>query len=101
MSVILKGLCMAAGAALLSTVAAAQQTPRDPDWALLQKETLAHFQALIRFDTQDPPGREQEAADYLQKVLTNEGIPVEVFTLDKGRPNIVARLKGSGRKRPL
>ncbi len=86
--------------ALLSTVAAAQ-TPRDPDWALLQKETLAHFQALIRFDTQDPPGREQEAADYLQKVLTNEGIPVEVFTLDKGRPNIVARLKGSGRKRPL
>ena len=100
MSAILKGLCVAAGAALLSGGVGAQ-SPRDPDWASMQKETLAHFQALVRFDTQDPPGREQEAADYLQNVLTNEGIPVEVFTLDKGRPNIVARLKGSGRKRPL
>ena len=100
MKAILKGLCVASGAAALSTAVTAQ-APRDPDWPSLQKETLAHFQALIRFDTQDPPGREQEAADYLQKVLTAEGIPVEVFTLDKGRPNIVARLKGSGRKRPL
>ena len=101
MKSILRGLCLAIGAALFSTVVAAQQAPRDADWASLQKETLAHFQALVRFDTQDPPGREQEAADYLQKVLTSEGIPVEVFTLDKGRPNIVARLKGTGRKRPL
>jgi acetylornithine deacetylase/succinyl-diaminopimelate desuccinylase-like protein len=100
MSAILKGLFIAVSAALLSPVVAAQ-APRDADWASLQKETLAHFQALVRFDTQDPPGREQEAADYLQKVLTNEGIPVEVFTLDKGRPNIVARLKGTGKKRPL
>jgi acetylornithine deacetylase/succinyl-diaminopimelate desuccinylase-like protein len=101
MSAILKNLCLAITSALLGTVVTTAQTARDPDWAALQKETLAHFQALIRFDTQDPPGREQEAADYLHKVLTNEGIPVEVFTLDKGRPNIVARLKGSGRKRPL
>jgi acetylornithine deacetylase/succinyl-diaminopimelate desuccinylase-like protein len=96
----LKGLGLAAAAALFSTAVTAQAT-RNPDWASLQKETLGHFQALIRFDTQDPPGREQEAADYLQKILTNEGIPVEVFTLEKGRPNIVARLKGSGGKRPL
>src|SRR5512145_3161028 len=100
MAAMLKAVFAAGGAAVLAAVAYAQP-PVSPDWAAVQRETLEHFRALVRFDTQDPPGREQEAADYLQKVLTNEGIPVEVFTLDKGRPNIVARLKGSGRKRPL
>ena len=95
-----KGFMTAVTAAAISTAASAQQPP-GPDWKALQRETLEHFQALVRFDTQDPPGREQEAADYLRQVLTREGIPVEVFTLEQGRPNIVARLKGSGRKRPL
>ena len=95
-----KSLIAAATAAAMWTAASAQQ-PAGPDWKALQRETLDHFQALVRFDTQDPPGREQEAGDYLRQVLTREGIPVEVFTLEQGRPNIVARLKGSGRKRPL
>ena len=95
----LKRLLVAATAAGVSTIAFAQ--PASPDWAAVQRETLEHFQALVRIDTQDPPGGEQKAADYLQQVLSREGIPVQVFTLDKGRPNIVARLKGSGRKRPL
>ena len=100
MTAVLKRLLVAGMTAWLSTLAFAQ-SPLSPDWTAFQRETLEHFQALVRFDTQDPPGREQEAADYLQQVLTREGIPVQVFTLDKGRPNIVARLKGSGRKRPL
>ena len=99
-TMLIKGLRAAGIAAVMSITAAAQQ-PAAPDWKALQRETLEHFQALVRFDTQDPPGREQEAADYLHQVLTREGIAVEVFTLDQGRPNIVARLKGSGRKRPL
>jgi acetylornithine deacetylase/succinyl-diaminopimelate desuccinylase-like protein len=86
---------------LLLSASVAAQPAAGPDWAALRKETLEHFQALVRFDTTDPPGREQAAADYLQQVLTREGVPTEVFTLDSGRPNIVARLKGSGRKRPL
>ncbi|MGD8324810.1 MAG: peptidase M20, partial [Gammaproteobacteria bacterium] len=39
------------------------------DWAELNAETLRHFQALIRFDTSDPPGNERPAAEYLQQVL--------------------------------
>ena len=62
---------------------------------------MGHFQALVRMDTSDPPGGEQPAADYLKQVLEAEGIPVETFALEAHRPNIVARLKGSGRKRPL
>jgi len=55
----------------------------------------------VRFDTADPPGNEQPAADYLKSVLEAEGIPARIYTLEPNRPNVVARLAGSGRKRPL
>jgi acetylornithine deacetylase/succinyl-diaminopimelate desuccinylase-like protein len=71
------------------------------DWAAIEAETLRHFQALVRMDTSDPPGNEKPAADYVKSVLEREGIPVEVFALEAHRPNVVARLKGSGSKRPL
>ena len=72
-----------------------------PNWPAVEAETLTHFQALLRFDTSDPPGREREAVDYLKKVLTAEGIEVQEFSNESHRPNLVARLKGSGARRPL
>ncbi len=83
---------------LLAVVTATAQTTHSPQ---LDEETLRHFQALVRLDTSDPPGNEQPAAEYLKKVLEAEGIPVEILALESRRPNVVARLKGSGRKRPL
>jgi len=79
---------------------AAPQSPL-PDWAAVEQETLRHYQALLKFDTSDPPGNEKPAADYLASVLAAEGIPVEVFALEPNRPNVVARLRGSGKKRPV
>ena len=95
--------------ALLLSAAASAQRPApalsgvegSPDWALVEEETLRHFQALVRVDTSDPPGNEQPAAGYLRQVLEKEGIPVQLFTLEPNRPNVVARLKGNGGKRPL
>ena len=84
----------------LSTSVSGQQGSV-PDWAAVEAETMRHFQALVRFDTSDPPGNEKPAADYVREVLEKEGIPVQTFTLEPNRPNIVARLKGNGRKRPL
>ena len=52
-------------------------------------------------DTSDPPGNELPAAEYLKRMLEQEGIPVEMLALEKHRPNVLARLKSSGRKRPL
>jgi acetylornithine deacetylase/succinyl-diaminopimelate desuccinylase-like protein len=72
-----------------------------PDWKKIEEETLRHFQAILKFDTSDPPGNEKPAADYLKQVLEAEGIPVEVVALEPHRPNVIARLKGSGAKRPL
>lgn len=87
-------------AVLVSAVGFAQ-APSQPDWGRIEAETLGHFQALVRFDTADPPGGEEPVAQYLKQVLEKEGIPVQVFTLEARRPNIVARLKGGGKKRPL
>ena len=88
-------------AALAASSGGRVQGPAQPDWSQQEAETLRHFQSLVRFDTSDPPGNEAPAAEYLRKVLEGEGIPVEVLALEPHRPNIVARLKGSGRKRPL
>jgi acetylornithine deacetylase/succinyl-diaminopimelate desuccinylase-like protein len=86
---------------LLSAAVLAAQTPQPPDWARVEDETMRHFQTLLRFDTSDPPGTEIAAAEYLKKVLEAEGITVQTFALEPARPNVVARLKGSGAKRPL
>ena len=73
----------------------------EPDWTGSKRRRSEHFQELVRFDTSDPPGGEAPAVDYLKRVLEQEGIPVEVFALEANRPNLVARLKGTGKKRPL
>lgn len=87
--------------AVLVPAAAAAQAPRQVDWANVEAETLAHFQALVRMNTADPPGGERPAAEYLRHVLEAEGIPAQILESEPNRTNIVARLKGSGRKRPI
>ncbi len=88
-------------ALFIASLGAASAKAQTPEWSRLESETMEHFQALLRFDTTDPPGGEEPAADYLKQVLEKEGIEVETFALEPHRPNVVARLKGSGKKRPL
>lgn len=72
-----------------------------PDWTSANRELLQHFQALVRLNTSDPPGNEAPAVEYLQKALAAEGIESKTFGIDPKRPNLIARLKGNGSKRPL
>ncbi len=88
------GLLIPAARSAAATATAAED-------AALDAETLRHFQALVRLDTSDPPGGERPAVEYLKGVLEADGIEVKVFALDPNRPNLVARLKGNGAKRPL
>jgi acetylornithine deacetylase/succinyl-diaminopimelate desuccinylase-like protein len=70
--------------------------------AYSQEGEAAHFLAeLIKIDTSNPPGNETKAAEYLKSVLEKEGIPAQIYESAPGRGNIVARLKGNGKKRPL
>ena len=87
--------------ALAATRPAAAQSLPQPKWADVERETLEHFQALLRLDTRNPPGNERRAAEYLKNVFDREGIPARILALDSNRSNVVARLKGTGRKRPL
>jgi acetylornithine deacetylase/succinyl-diaminopimelate desuccinylase-like protein len=74
---------------------------RQTDLPKIEEETLRHFQALIQIDTSDPPGHEAPAVEYLKTALEREGIETKTFALDPKRPNLVARIRGSGKKRPI
>jgi acetylornithine deacetylase/succinyl-diaminopimelate desuccinylase-like protein len=63
-------------------------------WAALGKETTQLLSELLQIDTTNPPGNEYKAIQYLQKKLASEGIESEVLEKEKGRSNLIARLKG-------
>jgi acetylornithine deacetylase/succinyl-diaminopimelate desuccinylase-like protein len=71
------------------------------DWKAVEAGTLRHFQALVRIDTSNPPGNETRAVEYVKQVLEKEGLPYQVFAADPNRANLVARIKGNGRKKPI
>ncbi|HUR35448.1 MAG TPA: M20/M25/M40 family metallo-hydrolase [Vicinamibacterales bacterium] len=98
-----RALLMAIGAvaALAAASLALSAQAAGPDWATLQDETLRHFRTLLQFDTSNPPGNEFLVTDYLKGVLEKEGIAVQIVASDAKRPNLVARLKGSGRRQPV
>jgi len=80
----------------------AQPADRYPvDWTKLTPEILERFTGLLRIDTSNPPGNETAAATHLRQILEKEGIPCQLLALEPERANLVARLKGSGAKRPL
>src|SRR5882724_12190420 len=85
-------------AALFSTSALAQQLP---DFTAAQTEAVKFLGDLVKIDTSNPPGNETRAAEYIKSVLEAEGIPAQIYESAPGRGNVVARLKGSGKKKPL
>jgi acetylornithine deacetylase/succinyl-diaminopimelate desuccinylase-like protein len=54
------------------------------------------LRSLIRFDTVNPPGRERAAQERLAAHLTAAGFECELLGAEPERPNLVARLRGSG-----
>ena len=71
------------------------------DWDSVRAETIEHLQALIRFNTTNPPGNELPLAHYLAKVLTAAGIDTQLFEPAPQRGAVVARLRGDGSQRPV
>ena len=84
---------------LITLCSYAQTKP--PDWVKLQDETMKHFQAILRINSSTATGSEAPVVDYLKSVLDREGISAKVFSNDPKHPNLVARLKGSGKKKPV
>src|SRR6188474_2916698 len=82
----------------VATTFSAQTGLAEPDWKAVNAETLKHFQAVVRFDS---TAKERPLAEYIKKTLDDAGIPAQIVFMESDRPNVVARLKGNGKKRPL
>ena len=87
--------------ALLAFISIAHSQAQEPNWSQIEEETMRHFQAILRLDTSNPPGNETLVVEYLKSVLDKEGIETRVFANDPKRANLIARLRGNGKKRPL
>jgi len=59
------------------------------------------LQDLIRFDTTNPPGKEAECIDYINRLIQSAGIDTRILCQDPARPNLICRLKGNGKAPPL
>jgi acetylornithine deacetylase/succinyl-diaminopimelate desuccinylase-like protein len=71
------------------------------DWDQLLKEAIHHLQEYIRINTVNPPGNEVEGARFFKNIFDAESIPCQIFEPSPGRGNLLATLKGSGKKRPI
>jgi acetylornithine deacetylase/succinyl-diaminopimelate desuccinylase-like protein len=97
-SVAARFLCPLAFALCAAAALAGQQGTAEPDWKAIEPETLEHFRRAVQFDT---TAKERPLAEYIKQVLDKNGIEAKLLALEPDRPNVVARLKGNGRKKPL
>lgn len=88
---------------LCALTAGANSAPAQtaPDWNKLNAETLEYFTTLVRTDTSNPPGHETQIAQYVKSILEKNGISATLVGPDPDRQNLIARLKGSGAKKPI
>ena len=66
------------------------------DWAAVKEEAVEILRDYIRIDTTNPPGREEAAARYLQRILQREGLQPELFLPTPERANLLVKI-GDGK----
>ena len=88
-------------AVLLMSFALRCIASQTPDFTAARDEAVKILSGFIQVDTSNPPGNETKGAEYLKRFLDREGIPSEILALEPSRGNLVARLKGNGKKKPL
>lgn len=79
-------------------------TDRDSPLVKLSEDRMNSVelaQALVRFDSLNPPGREKDCAGYIADLLRDAGLAVTAYEFAPGRPSIVARLSGTEALKPL
>lgn len=71
------------------------------DYDAAAKASRALLEQLVAADMSNPPGNEARGVAIGAARLKEAGIPHEIVEFAPGRQNLVARLKGSGKKKPL
>jgi len=64
-------------------------------------EAVSLIRDFLRIDTTNPPGREEAAALFLEDVLRREGLDAEIYSSAPSRANIISRIKGREKGRPI
>jgi acetylornithine deacetylase/succinyl-diaminopimelate desuccinylase-like protein len=64
-------------------------------------DPISLLQTLLRFDTSNPPGHERACLEFVAQTLEEAEIGCRLLAKEPERPNLVARLKGSGNAPPL
>src|SRR5262245_49154902 len=72
-----------------------------PDFDAAHHDNVTNLQRFVQIDTSNPPGNETKGALFLKSLLDREGIPSEIVEKVPGRGNLIARLKSSGKKKPI
>lgn len=72
-----------------------------PEWESVGEETISRLQAIIRFDTTNPPGNELPLALHLETALRDEGIETTLLKPVENRAVLIGRIRGNGKKRPV
>lgn len=68
------------------------------DWAKANDEAMRNYQSLVQIDSTTT---EAGVANFVKKTLEAEGIAVSIVAKDPEHPNVIARIKGNGSKKPL
>jgi len=88
---------------LLVALTAAVVSAAEPDWDQINRSAVDLLQQYIRIESIDPPANTAEAANFIKRILEENGIPAQLYPSGpNGQTNLVARLAGRDRsKKPL
>ncbi|MCX8189112.1 MAG: M20 family metallopeptidase [Nitrososphaeria archaeon] len=64
-----------------------------------EEKVIYYTRKLVNFDTQNPPGKEKELAEYLADFLKNFGLKTTLLDFLPNRPNLFAEYKFSDREK--
>lgn len=71
------------------------------DQTTVYQRPIELLQRLIRFDTTNPPGNEEDCIKYVNQLLTAAGFETTILAKLPNRPSLITRLKGKGNAPPL
>lgn len=71
------------------------------DWSAVKAVAIRDLQEYIRQPSVNPPGDTRAASEWLARRLQSAGIGAVVEETSPGRHNVIARLAGSGKLKPL
>ena len=73
-------------------------TAQQIDWPKVNDEAMRNYQSLVQIDSTTT---EAGVAEFVKKVLEADGIQVSLVAQNPARPNVIARIKGNGSKKPF